>query len=134
MGHSPSFIDAPASTNLPVLQATRRLGWTGRLVTTNVDDGRCVGCYSDLNRCPQLAGEQPVEKPAFYLSPSRKLPIWVLKSDLGRLKYLTHDTERERPVYFQWQLIDDLAPARSRAHSHGTTAVRRDASPGAFVK
>jgi hypothetical protein len=29
---------------------------------------------------------------------------------LGRLKYLTHDTERERPVYFQWQLIDDWPP------------------------
>jgi hypothetical protein len=25
---------------------------------------------------------------------------------LGRLKYLTHDKERERPVYFQWQIID----------------------------
>jgi hypothetical protein len=25
---------------------------------------------------------------------------------LGRLAYVTHDAERERPVYFQWQLID----------------------------
>jgi Domain of unknown function (DUF3427) len=25
---------------------------------------------------------------------------------LGRLKYLAHDTEREHPVYFQWQLLD----------------------------
>ena len=25
---------------------------------------------------------------------------------LGRLKYLTHDNDREKPVYFQWQLID----------------------------
>ena len=25
---------------------------------------------------------------------------------LGRLSYLTHDAERERPVYFQWQLLD----------------------------
>jgi hypothetical protein len=25
---------------------------------------------------------------------------------LGRLKYLAHDTEREYPVYFQWQLLD----------------------------
>jgi len=25
---------------------------------------------------------------------------------MGRLKYLTHDVERERPVYFQWQLLD----------------------------
>ena len=24
----------------------------------------------------------------------------------GRLKYLTHDAERERPVYFQWQVLD----------------------------
>jgi hypothetical protein len=25
---------------------------------------------------------------------------------LGRLKYLTHDPARQRPVYFQWQLLD----------------------------
>jgi hypothetical protein len=25
---------------------------------------------------------------------------------LGRLKYLSHDQERERPVYFQWQILD----------------------------
>lgn len=25
---------------------------------------------------------------------------------LGRLKYLTHDKDREKPVYFQWQLLD----------------------------
>jgi hypothetical protein len=28
----------------------------------------------------------------------------------GRLGYLTHDTERENPVYFQWQLLDWPAP------------------------
>ncbi len=27
-------------------------------------------------------------------------------SYLGKLKYLSHDRERERPVYFQWQIID----------------------------
>ena len=25
---------------------------------------------------------------------------------LGRLKYLTHDRERERPVHFQWQILE----------------------------
>src|SRR5215468_5348673 len=29
---------------------------------------------------------------------------------LGRLAYITHDPERERPVHFQWQLIDDWPP------------------------
>ena len=29
----------------------------------------------------------------------------------GRLGYLTHDTEREHPVYFQWQVLDWPAPA-----------------------
>lgn len=29
----------------------------------------------------------------------------------GRLGYLTHDTERENPVYFQWQLLDWPAPS-----------------------
>jgi hypothetical protein len=31
------------------------------------------------------------------------------KSDykyLGKLAYLNHDTSREKPVYFQWQLLD----------------------------
>jgi len=30
---------------------------------------------------------------------------------LGTLKYLTHDTERERPVYFQWQILQGAPPA-----------------------
>lgn len=25
---------------------------------------------------------------------------------MGRLKYLSHDRQRERPVYFQWQILD----------------------------
>ena len=25
---------------------------------------------------------------------------------MGRLKYISHDKSRERPVYFQWQIID----------------------------
>lgn len=29
---------------------------------------------------------------------------------LGRLGYLAHDTERQNPVYFQWQLMDWPAP------------------------
>ena len=28
----------------------------------------------------------------------------------GRLGYLTHDTERQKPVYFQWQILDWTAP------------------------
>jgi len=30
---------------------------------------------------------------------------------LGRLRYLTHDQERERPVYFQWQVLPEVIPA-----------------------
>jgi hypothetical protein len=29
---------------------------------------------------------------------------------LGRLKYLTHDRDRERPVYFTWQILDWQLP------------------------
>ena len=29
---------------------------------------------------------------------------------MGRLAYITHDAERERPVHFQWQIIDELVP------------------------
>jgi hypothetical protein len=31
---------------------------------------------------------------------------------LGRLSYITHDVERERPVWFQWQLIDTWPPSQ----------------------
>lgn len=30
---------------------------------------------------------------------------------LGRLSYITHDAQRERPVYFQWQVIDEWPPS-----------------------
>jgi hypothetical protein len=33
---------------------------------------------------------------------------------LGRLKYLEHDRERERPVYFQWQILDWSLSAERR--------------------
>ena len=33
---------------------------------------------------------------------------------LGRLKYLDHDRERERPVYFQWQILDWSLPEDRR--------------------
>jgi len=29
----------------------------------------------------------------------------------GRLRYLTHDAERQKPVYFQWQILDWEPPA-----------------------
>lgn len=29
---------------------------------------------------------------------------------LGRLRYLTHDLERERPVHFQWQVLPEIIP------------------------
>jgi hypothetical protein len=39
----------------------------------------------------------------------------------GRLGYLTHDTERERPVYFQWQLVDWPPPKEFIEHIGITT-------------
>ena len=33
---------------------------------------------------------------------------------LGRLKYVSHDLERERPVYFQWQILDWPVPLEKR--------------------
>jgi hypothetical protein len=33
---------------------------------------------------------------------------------LGRLKYLTHDNQRERPVHFDWQLLDWPMPRAAR--------------------
>jgi hypothetical protein len=41
---------------------------------------------------------------------------------LGRLKYLTHDAERQNPVYFQWQILDwDPQPASRNAIGLKTT-------------
>jgi hypothetical protein len=37
-----------------------------------------------------------------FLRPKRDLPYTFL----GKLKYLDHDTTRERPVYFRWQIMD----------------------------
>jgi hypothetical protein len=35
---------------------------------------------------------------------------------LGRLKYISHDREREKPVWFQWQILDwSLSPERRNA-------------------
>jgi len=33
---------------------------------------------------------------------------------LGRLKYLTHDRDRERPVYFMWQILEWQLPEAAR--------------------
>lgn len=33
---------------------------------------------------------------------------------LGRLKYISHDLERENPVYFQWQIIEGAVPPQIR--------------------
>lgn len=38
---------------------------------------------------------------------------------LGRLSYLSHDAERERPVHFEWQLIRHLAPTRRCSRAIG---------------
>jgi hypothetical protein len=37
---------------------------------------------------------------------------------LGRLRYLTHDREREQPVYFTWQILDWHLPEDARARIH----------------
>ena len=45
---------------------------------------------------------------------------------LGRLKYLTHDNERQNPVYFQWQLMDwPQAPEDFLRDNIGITPLRR---------
>jgi hypothetical protein len=44
----------------------------------------------------------------FFLRTNRRQDY----SYLGRLKYLAHDSARENPVYFQWQLLDWPMPER----------------------
>src|SRR2546425_8160501 len=46
---------------------------------------------------------------------------------LGRLSYLTHDSERERPVYFQWQLIDTWPPPADVLSRMALTLTQSDA-------
>ena len=47
----------------------------------------------DLNNSSHPAGGPPVEKPVFYLKPSRKLWIWVLKSEFFFLRSSTFRIE-----------------------------------------
>lgn len=52
---------------------------------------------------------------------------------MGRLGYLEHDTSREQPVYFQWQLLDweDLGSQETVTHSPPTAAQsNQDRPPG----
>lgn len=52
---------------------------------------------------------------------------------LGHLKYLAHDSERVKPVYFQWQLID-FDRHSIDFNSFGITLTRdEDTDPGAFT-
>jgi hypothetical protein len=52
---------------------------------------------------------------------------------LGRLKYLHHDSERERPVYFTWQILDWAIPDTVLQRMHltlsGTPSSLRMAEP-----
>ncbi len=41
-------------------------------------------------------------------------------SYLGRLRYLTHDRDREQPVYFTWQILDWHLPEDVRERIHLT--------------
>jgi hypothetical protein len=45
----------------------------------------------------------------------------------GKLGYLTHDTERENPVYFQWQILD-WAPPEEFIRNVGINLVREESS------
>ena len=44
----------------------------------------------------------------------------------GKLGYLTHDTERERPVYFQWQIMD-WPPSNEFLENIGLELIREPA-------
>src|SRR2546425_7999615 len=52
---------------------------------------------------------------------------WNAKEPHPRLSYLTHDSERERPVYFQWQLIDTWPPPADVLSRMALTLTQSDA-------
>lgn len=39
----------------------------------------------------------------FFLRTDRKNPAYTY---LGKLAYISHDTQREQPVHFKWQILD----------------------------
>jgi Protein NO VEIN, C-terminal/Domain of unknown function (DUF3427) len=49
---------------------------------------------------------------------------------LGRVSYLSHDSERERPVFFQWQLIDDWPPPMAVLSRTGLVLEERSSLTG----
>lgn len=55
---------------------------------------------------------------------------------LGRLKYLTHDATREKPVYFQWQLLDWESVRAGTAPSviHVEPATKTQARPPGLME
>ena len=53
---------------------------------------------------------------------------------LGRLKYLAHDAQRERPVYFQWQLLDWGPEVRDAAGVSAAPATAQATAPKPPVK
>lgn len=59
----------------------------------------------------------------FLRTASKNRNILVPYTYLGRLKYIVHDRDRERPVYFTWQILDwdisKLAPERIHLRFEG---------------
>ena len=58
---------------------------------------------------------------------------------LGRLRYLTHDAERERPVHFQWQLVPGGVPTEVAARiglelAEAPTASASDRRPTGHIE
>jgi hypothetical protein len=56
----------------------------------------------------------------FLRTASRRAGRVLPYSYLGRLRYLTHDRDREQPVYFTWQILDWHLPEDVRERIHLT--------------
>jgi uncharacterized protein DUF3883/uncharacterized protein DUF3427 len=56
----------------------------------------------------------------FLRTASRRAGQVLPYSYLGRLRYLTHDRERQQPVFFTWQILDWHLPEDVRARIHLT--------------
>jgi Domain of unknown function (DUF3883)/Domain of unknown function (DUF3427) len=56
----------------------------------------------------------------FLRTASRREGRVVPYTYLGRLRYLTHDRDRQKPVYFTWQVLDWDLPEDVRARIHLT--------------
>ena len=65
-------------------------------------EGQRSAAFSDRRNQALINHDDSVHDVLLFLRPNNKVDY----SYLGRLRYITHDLEREKPIHVQWKLLD----------------------------